>query len=84
MKKFLVGIDGSNTPDPRYWRERNEFIMAHNAEEASKIWCYLKGEWLREDEIPFIKVVEVPLKVDFYFPTKYEFTKTGIREVEDK
>ena len=82
MRKFLVGIDGTYTPDPDYWRARNEFIVADSAEEAIKIWSYLRGEWLREDEIPYIKIVEVPVEESYGAAYRYKFTETGFADCE--
>ena len=76
MKKFFVGIDGSDTPDPAYWRARNEFITAESEQEAKDIWGYMRSDWLRADEEQYIQAIEV--KSDIGLPaSSYEFTKNG-------
>ena len=76
MKQFLVGIDGSDTPDPAYWRARNEFIEANSEQEAKNIWGYMRSDWLRADEEQYVQAVEVPLGLSIP-ASSLEFTKNG-------
>lgn len=57
-KFYIVGIDGSNTPDPLYWFQRFETIKAYNAAEARTKWIdkQIAAQWLRNDEIPYVHV----------------------------
>jgi len=57
---YLVGINGENTPDPEYWRDRNEIIKAGNKQQAIEKWKQERAGWLRPDEEPFIKAVILP------------------------
>ncbi len=77
MKTYLVGIDGSNTPDPKYWEARNEFINASSEAEAKERWIAMKSEWLREEEKQFIQVREVSMSVESAFASDFRFTDTG-------
>ncbi len=84
MKKFLVGIDGSETPDPTYWRARNEFIKAFSAESAKKKWIKMREGWLREDEVDYIQTREIPLSANTFHANEYNFSVEGIYHMSDE
>jgi hypothetical protein len=77
MYNYLVGIDGSNTPDPKYWMARNEFIRTSTPGRAKEIWIGMREGWLRSDEINYIQVRRVPDDVNG-FASDYAFTSDGI------
>ena len=77
MYNYLVGIDGSDTPDPKYWMDRNEFIKASTPGRAVEIWIDMRGDWLRFDEITYIQVRRVPDDVNG-LASDYAFTSDGI------
>lgn len=60
---FMVGIDGDETPDPAYWRERWECVEAANSVEAKAKWKAMRGGWVRPDEEDRIFVEKVEDKV---------------------
>jgi hypothetical protein len=84
MPKYLVGIDGSSTADPQYWRDRNELIVAENSEKAKEKWIQRREGWLREDEIPFIETREIPCNVQTLFASEYTFTPRGVSRVKSR
>ena len=45
MKRFLVGVNGERTPDPAYWRERNEVIIAEDEKDAKEVWKERHEGW---------------------------------------
>lgn len=81
MRKYLVGINGSNTPDPAYWRARNAFIEAKSAEEAKEKWIQARTGWLRADEIPFIRTRDASAVEQLVPASDYVFTPEGFEQV---
>lgn len=55
---YLVGIDGSKTPDPQYWKDRWECIEAATETEAIEQYCKLYHGWLRQEERKLVKVLD--------------------------
>ncbi len=56
---FIVGIDGDQTPDPEYWRDRWELIEADSPKEARQKWVEMWKGWLQNHERHHIFVDEV-------------------------
>ena len=51
MNRYIVGVDGEHTPDPEYWRARNEIITAKDEEEAKEIWEQKREGWYAGEPI---------------------------------
>ncbi len=81
MYIYLVGINGSHTPDPAYWRARNEFIKAKSAKDAKDKWIEMRQGWLREDEKLYIKTIQVPYFIKKYPAYQWELTDYGIEHI---
>ena len=56
---FVVGIDGDNTPDPLYWRDRWELVSAADVDEAKRKWIEMREGWLAPNEVVHIFIDEV-------------------------
>lgn len=66
MNYYIVGIDGRQTPDPRYWFDRWECIQADTEEQAIEKWFEEKALWVRSEEKRYVKVwgvVDEPVHV---------------------
>lgn len=56
---WLVGIDGTKTPDPRYWFDRWEVVGPHVFPgQAITAWCKRREGWLAPSEVPMVKIWE--------------------------
>lgn len=55
-KFYLVGIDGTKTPDPQYWFDRWEVVEATSIKEAKEVWCAKRQGWIADAEKPFARV----------------------------
>lgn len=53
---FIVGLDGRKTPDPEYWYDRWECILAKSERQAKNFYIETKSKWLREDEYKHVEV----------------------------
>jgi predicted secreted protein len=78
-KYFIVGIDGSSTPDPRYWQDRWSIHETETSDEAIGEHFRLRSSFYRDDEKPYVRV----LKVITSHEKINEFEKT-IRNFKDE
>jgi hypothetical protein len=54
---YVVGIDGSNTPDPKYWQDRWLCFKAPSEAEAIRIYKDYYYLFLRPSEYQHVKVL---------------------------
>lgn len=57
MDYFVVGIDGSKTPDPRYWADRWLVIEDIGEKEAIGQYIEKKKHWLHPSEKSCVNIL---------------------------
>lgn len=68
---FIVGIDGSQTPDPRYWQDRWEAIPADCEAEAIRTHLENLSYFYRPEERNHVKVIGTIEGEPLPFPDAY-------------
>ena len=84
MRTYLIGVNGEQTPDPNYWRTRNELIPAPTADDAISKWLGKRGGWYAGEPISIIDVTDQQPD-EMEFGSEWCFTANGasrIREVQ--
>lgn len=81
MKRFLVGVNGEHTPDPAYWRDRNEVIEADSEQEAKEKWLKIRGGWYCGEPITIMAFPYSEEEKPFPFGSDYKFCEEGVVSV---
>ncbi len=82
MNTYLVGLNGEHTPDPEYWRARNEFIKAKSEQEAKQKWIQMREGWFKQDEESYIQTRIIDFNTNLVYASDYCFTKEGYNYVD--
>lgn len=53
---WLIGIDGTKTPDPKYWFDRWEVVKAKFPGQALTKYAKMKEGWLRPEEAQYVQI----------------------------
>lgn len=81
MKRFLVGINGEHTPDPEYWRARNEVITAKDETEATESWKSIHECWYCGEPISVATFPHTEEEKMFPNASSWKFTNNGCMEI---
>jgi hypothetical protein len=65
-KYFIVGIDGSSTPDPRYWQDRWTIHEASFGSEAIGEHFKQRSSFYKDDEKVYVRVLKVITSHNWY------------------
>ena len=78
MKKFLIGVNGEHTPDPEYWRSRNEIIEGDSTAEIKIEWLKLHECWYAGEPLTIIDITEqFTSEPGGIFGSNWKFTENG-------
>ena len=78
MKKFLIGVNGEHTPDPEYWRSRNEIIEGDSTAEIKIEWLKLHECWYAGEPLTIIDITEqFTPEQGGIFGSNWKFTENG-------
>ena len=70
---WLVGVNGERTPDPQYWRDRNEIIEAETKKEAIAKWKEEHQYWYCGEPISAVQMSPNLPEHERYFASRWKF-----------